>query len=62
MAFEASWSTYSAPNSKRGRWSSWITAPLTEENTSLPRSKGAHLFFLPAYSPDLNPMEGAFSR
>jgi transposase len=32
------------------------------EVRQLIRSAGAHLYFLPAYSPDLNPIEQAFAK
>jgi transposase len=39
-----------------------LAAHKSEQVERLIRSKGAHLLFLPAYSPDLSPIEQAFSK
>jgi transposase len=39
-----------------------LSAHKGERIRTLIESKGAHLLFLPAYSPDFNPIEGAFSK
>lgn len=39
-----------------------LSAHKGERIRALIESKGAHLLFLPAYSPDFNPIEGAFSK
>jgi len=39
-----------------------LTAHKSERVWHLVRAKGAHLLFLPAYSPDLSPIEHAFSK
>jgi transposase len=44
--------------------SSWITSAATKSKAvrRLIRSVGAKLFFLPKYSPDLNPIEQVFAK
>jgi transposase len=39
-----------------------LSAHKGERIRTLIEAKGAHLLFLPAYSPDFNPIEGAFSK
>jgi transposase len=39
-----------------------LGAHRTEKVRELVRAKGADLLFLPSYSPDLNPIEEAFSK
>ncbi len=39
-----------------------LSAHKGERIRTLIESKGAHLLFLPSYSPDFNPIEGAFSK
>jgi transposase len=39
-----------------------LSAHKGERICTLIESKGAHLLFMPAYSPDFNPIEGAFSK
>jgi transposase len=39
-----------------------LSAHKGERIRDLIESRGAHLLFLPAYSPDFNPIEGAFSK
>ena len=39
-----------------------LGAHRTHRVTELIEARGAHLLFLPSYSPDLNPIEEAFSK
>jgi transposase len=39
-----------------------LGAHRTEKVEELVQARGAHLVFLPSYSPDLNPIEEAFSK
>src|SRR5579863_1172664 len=50
--------------SRRAMSSSWTTSAATKEKPPAPSSepKGAHLIFLPPYSPDLNPIEQVFAK
>ena len=48
LAISSSWTTWAATRSKADR--------------QLIRSVGAKLFFLPKYSPDLNPIEQVFAK
>src|ERR1700726_4754310 len=41
---------------------SWTISAATEAKLSVIRSAGAKLFFLPKYSPDLNPIEQDFAK
>lgn len=69
--FERStWSTFPGSGTPRGagRGARWARgAPPQEEDTGAHRgegsgARGAELVFLPSYSPDLNPIEEAFSK
>src|SRR6202140_4854934 len=48
----------------RAMWSSWTTFHRTKsaETLRLIQKLGAHVLFLPAYSPDLNPIEKMWSK
>jgi len=65
-AFEAYVEYFLAPILKeKGRW--WCSmgsghTEKTEKVTELIEARGAQLLFLPSYSPDLNPIEEAFSK
>ena len=56
-------SRFSRPSSRRATSSLWTTsAAIKGRAITAPRSAPpAKLFFLPAYSPDLNPIEQAFT-
>jgi len=52
------------PPSTSTTWSSWTISEVTKGAPSAKPSapRGAKLFFLPAYSPDLNPIEPVFAK
>ena len=52
------------PTSRRAMSSSWTTSEATKNKAAraILRAKGAHLIFLPPYSPDLNPIEQVFAK
>ena len=52
-----------SPSSAQATSSSWTTSPATRERVrERIEAAGAELLFLPPYSPDLNPIEMAFSK
>ena len=57
-------SRFSSPLSIQATLSSWTTSPATRAApfAQAIRAAKAKLFFLPAYSPDLNPIEQAFAK
>ncbi len=64
MAFETYVEHFLCPELKAGQVVIMdnLSAHKGERIRALIESKGAHLLFLPAYSPDFNPIEGAFSK
>ena len=63
-AFEAYVEHFLAPNLKPGQVVvlDGLGAHTTEKVRELVQARGADLVFLPSYSPDLNPIEEAFSK
>jgi transposase len=63
-AFEAYVEHFLAPALKEGQVVvlDKLGAHRTEKVTELIEARGAQLLFLPSYSPDLNPIEEAFSK
>jgi transposase len=64
LAFEAYIEHFLAPNLKKGQVVvlDGLGAHRTDKVRDLVESAGADLVFLPSYSPDLNPIEEAFSK
>jgi transposase len=64
MAFETYVGHFLCPELKAGQVVIMdnLSAQKGERVRALIESKGAYLLFLPAYSPDLNPIEGTFSK
>jgi transposase len=64
LAFEAYVEHFLAPTLKEGQVVvlDGLGAHRTEKVTELIEARGAQLLFLPSYSPDLNPIEEAFSK
>ena len=63
-AFGLTSSGYSCPRCAKATSSSWTISAVTRAKLcdELIRSAGAKLFFLPKYSPDLNPIEQVFAK
>lgn len=63
-AFEAYVEHFLAPSLSKGQVVvlDGLGAPRTEKVRELVEARGADLLFLPSYSPDLNPIEEAFSK
>jgi transposase len=63
-AFETYVELFLCANPKKGEvvHDDHLSAHKGERIRTLIESKGAHLLFLPAYSPDFDPIEGAFSK
>lgn len=63
-AFEAYMERFLAPTLKEGQVVvlDGLGAHRTEKVRELVQARGAQLLFLPSYSPDLNPIEEAFSK
>ena len=64
LAFEAYVEHFLAPSLEKGQVVvlDGLGAHRTEKVRELVQAKGADLLFLPSYSPDLNPIEEAFSK
>jgi transposase len=64
LAFEAYVEHFLAPSLREGQVVvlDGLGAHRTEKVRELIEARGAHLVFLPSYSPDLNPIEEAFSK
>ena len=64
LAFEAYVEHFLGPSLKEGQVVvlDGLGAHRTEKVRELVEGGGAHLLFLPSYSPDLNPIEEAFSK
>ena len=64
LAFEAYMERFLAPTLKEGQVVvlDGLGAHRTEKVRELVEARGAQLLFLPSYSPDLNPIEEAFSK
>ncbi len=63
LAFEAYVEHFLAPSLREGQVVvlDGLGAHRTDKLRELIEARGAHLVFLPSYSPDLNPIEEAFS-
>jgi transposase len=55
-------SSSSSPPSRQATSSSWIISHKIEGVRQAIEAAGAELFYLPPYSPDLNPIEQAFAK
>jgi transposase len=63
LAFETYVEHFLAPSLREGQVVlDRLGAHRTEKVEELVQARGAHLVFLPSYSPDLNPIEEAFSK
>jgi transposase len=64
LAFEAYIEHFLAPSLEKGQVVvlDGLGAHRTQRITELVQARGADLVFLPSYSPDLNPIEEAFSK
>ncbi len=64
LAFEAYVEHFLAPSLEEGQVVvlDGLGAHKTQRVTELIEARGAQLLFLPSYSPDLNPIEEAFSK
>lgn len=64
MAFEAYVEHFLAPSLREGQVVvlDGLGAHRTEKVRELVQARGADLVFLPSYSPDMNPIEEAFSK
>ena len=64
LAFEAYVEHFLGPSLKEGQVVvlDGLGSHRTEKVRELVEGRGAHLLFLPSYSPDLNPIEEAFSK
>src|SRR6185437_11625904 len=60
-AFASTWRRFSSRRFAPATSSSWTISAATEAKSCV-RSSGAKLFFLPKYSPDLNPIEQVFAK